>query len=177
MLAWYFRIRCNILMIIQGKKIDQPSGWCTRVGWNLLTKMDLIGNSAESVKFLSSNRVLSSLWGMPAQKMNNSMIYYCHVMGIIANHAMFHSPFEHISLKVPNVEFTLHVHVAKHWYHISKSKWRGHDTSHLHAIIRTYRFNFDVRLSCITALMSKTKHQSQTQHWALLVIYAYDLHF
>ena len=104
MLAWYFRIRCNILMIIQGKKIDQPSGWCTRDGWNLLTKMDLIGNSAEFVKFLSSNGVLYSLWGVLAQKMNNSMIYNCHVMGI--------------TCKSWNVSFSFSTHItesSKHW--------------------------------------------------------------
>ena len=48
------------------------------------------------------------------------------------------------------------------------------DMSHLHTIIRPHHFNFNVRFSCISALMSKTKHRSRIQRWVLLVIYAYD---
>ena len=82
--------------------------------------------------------------------------------------------FGHISLKVPNVKFDFNVSVAKHRYQTSKSKWWGHDMFHLHAIIRPNHFNFNVRFSGISALMSKTKHWSRIQCWVLSVIHAFD---
>ena len=46
--------------------------------------------------------------------------------------------------------------------------------SHLHTIMRPHHFNFDVRFSYISALMSKTIHRSRIQRWVLSLIYAYD---
>ena len=49
--------------------------------------------------------------------------------------------------------------------------------SHLHAIIRPNHFDFNVRVLCISALMSKTMHQIQIRRWVLSVIRAYDLQY
>ena len=53
------------------------------------------------------------------------------------------------------------VPVAKHRHQTSKSKWWGHDTSHLHAIIGPHNFNFHVWFLCISALMLRN-HTSKS---------------
>ena len=76
----------------------------------------------------------------------------------------------HISLKVPNVEFNFNVSVRHCLLSTHTLKSNSMFGTHLHAMIRTHHFDFDVRLCLISALMSKTQHQSQIRHWVLSLI-------
>ena len=60
------------------------------------------------------------------------------------------------------------------WQHTAPNTCITNLVSHLHTIIRTHHFNFDVRFWPITTFMSKTIHPSQIQCLVLSVIYAYD---
>ena len=62
------------------------------------------------------------------------------------------------------------------WQHTVPYAYIENPVSHLHAIIRTNHFDFEVRFWTISALMLKTIHQGWIQCWVLSVIYAYD-HF
>ena len=61
------------------------------------------------------------------------------------------------------------------WQHTVPSTYIKNLTSHLHAIIKTNDFYFDVRFLPISALMSKAIHRSRIRCWVLSVKYAYDL--
>ena len=66
--------------------------------------------------------------------------------------------------------FQFLTHTSKTYHLICNRK----NTSHLHAIIRPHQVEFNIRFWPISALMLKTKHQSQIWRWVLSVIYAYD---
>ena len=75
---------------------------------------------------------------------------------------------------VPNIEFDFNVSVRHCLLSTYTSKSNLTLATHLHAMIRTYHFDFDIRIWSINTLLSKTLHQSRIWRWELSVIYAYD---
>ena len=76
----------------------------------------------------------------------------------------------HISLKVPNVEFNFDVSVRHCLLSAHTLKSNLMLGTHLHAMIRTHHFDFDIRFLPISVLMLKTLHQSRIRRWVLSVI-------
>ena len=63
---------------------------------------------------------------------------------------------EHLLLKVPNVKFDFNVSVDSRHFLADTSKSNSSLGTHLHAMMRTHHFDFDVRFCPISALMLKT---------------------
>ena len=76
-----------------------------------------------------------------------------------------------ISLKVPYVKFDFDVSVRNCLLSTQSYSTLG---THLHAMIRTHHFDFDIRFWPVSTLKSIILHQSWIQWWVLSVTYAYE---
>ena len=76
----------------------------------------------------------------------------------------------HISLRVPYIKFNFNVFVRHCLQSTHTSKLNLTLGTHLHAVIRTHHFDFDIRFWPISTLMSKTLHQSRILRLVLSVI-------
>ena len=71
----------------------------------------------------------------------------------------------HISLKIPNVEFNFDVSIRHCQLSTHASKSNSTLGTHLHAMIRTYHFDFNIRFRPISALENLTPKSN----WMLVI--------